>query len=359
MEEIPQLALYGTNRRIGGMVELCPQSEQSLPIGFHGSPIKGPSIEGSRKKAIDHPTRDIAHHLERVTKLFKAKERGGFEVAPESRHKIASTSSLKFGPESPRGFEKGRVKEAIDRDVQWEEFCEALSSASRDGSESTVKSLLENGPFRHVKYQRCLDDALHVAAAAGHQGTVNLLLKNGADINVRGGSYHSDALQVASRAGHEGMVKLLLNNGADMNAQRGVYSNALQAASAGGHDKTVKVLLDEGADVNAQGGAHGSALQAALAEDLDPVKITIENNQVDILCANASQARSSKRENILRLLLEKGADVNARGGLYGSALRAALANKRTDAVKLLLANGANESDLKDENSGWDDAKKPT
>jgi ankyrin repeat protein len=41
------------------------------------------------------------------------------------------------------------------------------------------------------------------------------------------------------------------------------YGNALQAASLQGHEAIVKLLLEKGADVNAQGGHYGNALQAA------------------------------------------------------------------------------------------------
>ncbi|KAJ5320720.1 hypothetical protein N7476_003722 [Penicillium atrosanguineum] len=43
----------------------------------------------------------------------------------------------------------------------------------------------------------------------------------------------------------------------------GAYGNALQAALLDGDHEIVKLLLDKGADINAQGGEHGSALQAA------------------------------------------------------------------------------------------------
>ena len=43
-----------------------------------------------------------------------------------------------------------------------------------------------------------------------------------------------------------------------------ILSKALQVAAYGGHDRVVQMLLDKGADVNAQGGEYGSALQAAL-----------------------------------------------------------------------------------------------
>ncbi|KAF8222835.1 hypothetical protein L208DRAFT_1320375, partial [Tricholoma matsutake] len=71
--------------------------------------------------------------------------------------------------------------------------------------------------------------------------------------------------------------------------------NALQAASSKGDQEIVKLLIEKGADVNAQGGEYGNALQAA-------------SYQGD--------------QEIVKLLIEKGADVNAQGGEYGNALQA-------------------------------------
>ena len=51
--------------------------------------------------------------------------------------------------------------------------------------------------------------------------------------------------------------------------------------------RSVKIILDKGVDVNAQGGYYGNALQAALAKGHDQ---------------------------IVQMLLAKGADVNAQGG---------------------------------------------
>ncbi len=39
-----------------------------------------------------------------------------------------------------------------------------------------------------------------------------------------------------------------------MNAEGGAYGNALQAASLGGHINIVELLLENGANVNAEGG---------------------------------------------------------------------------------------------------------
>ncbi|OCK72825.1 hypothetical protein K432DRAFT_279044, partial [Lepidopterella palustris CBS 459.81] len=45
----------------------------------------------------------------------------------------------------------------------------------------------------------------------------------------------------------------------------------LQASSANGHEHIVRLLLGKGADVNAQGGYYGNALQAASIEGHEQV----------------------------------------------------------------------------------------
>ena len=91
------------------------------------------------------------------------------------------------------------------------------------------------------------------------------------------------------------------------------YGTTLHAASLGGHEKIVTMLLNKGADVNAQGGLYGSALQAASVEGHDQV---------------------------VSMLLDKGADVNAQGGEYGNALQAASVEGHDQVMQMLLDKGA-------------------
>jgi ankyrin repeat protein len=98
-----------------------------------------------------------------------------------------------------------------------------------------------------------------------------------------------------------------------VNAQGGEYGNALQASSARGYEAVVRLLLEKHADVNAQGGYYGTALQAASAEG---------------------------HVNIVQLLLQRNAKVHARGGEYGNALYAASARGHEVIVRLLLSKGA-------------------
>jgi ankyrin repeat protein len=87
----------------------------------------------------------------------------------------------------------------------------------------------------------------------------------------------------------------------------------LSKAAENGHEKVVELLLSKGADVNAQGGVYGNALQAASFGGHDT---TVE------------------------LLLSQGADVNAQGGGYGNALQAASYRGHDTTVELLLSQGA-------------------
>jgi ankyrin repeat protein len=66
-----------------------------------------------------------------------------------------------------------------------------------------------------------------------------------------------------------------------MSMHREDYGNALQAASSGGHEAIVKLLLEKGADVNAQGGDYGNALQAASSEGHEAiVKLLLEKSKL-------------------------------------------------------------------------------
>ncbi|KAM0125328.1 hypothetical protein ACHAO1_010650 [Botrytis cinerea] len=87
----------------------------------------------------------------------------------------------------------------------------------------------------------------------------------------------------------------------------------IQLVGVGEKEEIAKLLLDRGADVNAQGGEYGNALQAA--------------------------AWKGNQETV-KLLLDRGADVNAQGGYHGNALQAAAWIGNQEIVKLLLDRGA-------------------
>ncbi|KAJ7430231.1 ankyrin repeat-containing domain protein, partial [Mycena latifolia] len=103
------------------------------------------------------------------------------------------------------------------------------------------------------------------------------------------------------------------------------------AASRWGHESVAQFLIENGADVNAQGGRFGTALQAASHQGHASV--------AQFLIEKGADAASDGHESVARLLIEMGADVNAQGGKYGTALQAA-SHWGYEAVVRLLINGA-------------------
>ncbi|KAF7983531.1 hypothetical protein HWV62_21088 [Athelia sp. TMB] len=91
------------------------------------------------------------------------------------------------------------------------------------------------------------------------------------------------------------------------------FAPSLYYASTIGLTRLVEKLIDNGADLNERGGKWGTALQAASHEN---------------------------HLGITRLLLEKGANANATGGKYGTALQAASYMGHLRIFRLLLEKGA-------------------
>ena len=126
----------------------------------------------------------------------------------------------------------------------------------------------------------------------------------------------------ASEKGNFADVQAVLTDGADINATEvredsGVYVRGLTAlmmASTNGRTEVVKLLLDKGAEVNLKNNYGITALFMASA-----------NGHTEIV----------------KLLLDKGAEVNVKNTDDGvTALFMASANGHTGIVKLLLDKGA-------------------
>lgn len=162
-----------------------------------------------------------------------------------------------------------------------------LQRAVFAGHEIMVKLLVAQGGSIDRKLDRHGLTALHWACQEGHASMVDVLVKAGASLSAQ--ASRGTALHYAAFAESRGVVQTLLNNGANVSAQGPGGLTALHIAVIDGNEDMVELLLKAGANVNAK--AHnGGASALHIAVSLDPTNIEI-----------------------LRLLLDQGADVDIRG----------------------------------------------
>ena len=111
------------------------------------------------------------------------------------------------------------------------------------------------------------------------------------------------------------IVQYLIGAGADVNYNNG--ATPLYMAAYYGHEQIVKMLIEAGADINVKCVVGWTALQIASARG---------------------------DENIVKMLLKAGADINAKNNNEHTALRYALYNSHERIIKILKSYGQkNES----------------
>lgn len=219
--------------------------------------------------------------------------------------------------------------------------------------------------------------ALHKAITDNNSTQFDILLEKGADINAPsekfGTPLHAACVGLAEnywrRDKSEELrrfhyIEKLLDCGADPNIQGGKFATALQAVCSTECNgklelpmEVVRLLIAQGADVNIQGGHWGSALNAAAAspnyhsdEKIEMMKLLLDNG------AKLDQRDNNDGETPLhvacyegtieavRFLVDRGADVNAEGGRFGTPILHAVAATRYDSIPfltLLMDKGAN------------------
>jgi|GEM_PF-1014326 len=192
--------------------------------------------------------------------------------------------------------------------------------------------------------------ALIVAGAEGHFFTVRVLSTLGVGINSRTDKGRT-ALLGASEGGWLDIVQYLLARGADVNsADRDGYT-ALMAAAFNGHAPVVRLLLDYGALTHLENRHGESAFTGACYRGrVDVVKLFLHNklNPDDTNISTGStgleEAAQAFQSRIVSLLLDAGANPNAKNNSGITALMWAAFNGDLDSAGLLLDRGADVND---------------
>ncbi|KAL2167916.1 hypothetical protein VTG60DRAFT_654 [Thermothelomyces hinnuleus] len=222
-----------------------------------------------------------------------------------------------------------------------------------------------------------LNRALGAAAHAGKAAVVELLLRKGADVHaqhrtvssgflLRTGRPENDepmagmsALQLAACTGHLDVVRLLVEHGANVNPPPSPAGSVLASALLGPYPPMpiLQFLLDSGADPGVDtDGAAGCETPLHLAarrlpEDRRPFHLLVERGAnvnarggdygypLQALCAFSSDYDVDPLAEI-ELLLNGGADINACGGRYGTALQVSCRHNNAEIAAFLLDRGA-------------------
>ncbi|KAJ7208577.1 ankyrin repeat-containing domain protein [Mycena pura] len=250
------------------------------------------------------------------------------------------------GVEFLRKYGPGRIRHV--RDVS-DEDTESEDDAYDEDTES------EDDSYMYEDSDEDSDEAqlgLCLASRNGHTEVVRALLDSGVAPGEEPEDYEYEddyALSAAADGGHIEIVRLLISSGADIN-ERG-YESALVAACLGGHLDIVSLVIANCAPV-----PMGRALQAAAARGaIDIVRLLLEKNadvnEPDYWDGTALQAAISSFHIDIEFLLIEGADVKSNGLTgelypYGccTALAIAAYKGKTDLVLFLLKNNANPTD---------------
>lgn len=258
-----------------------------------------------------------------------------------------------------------------------EDDCEGrtlLHYAAGRGDLEIVKSIVDTlfGKLEVDREDRVHMTPLCLAAANGEIEVVKFLVENKADVNNK----YLPSLDCASRGGDKETVKFLISKGANVNAS-GKGGTPLCTAVRNDYIEIVKLLLDNGADVNMadvfgsipldiakseevkalllkHGAKSGDAsyIEAQMEEAIsnnDPKKMETALKDLDLTlpkhrrAAETSlyKAASYGQEEIVKILLNKGVNVNGRDFYsYSAPLHGAVSANNKKMVKFLISKGA-------------------
>ncbi|KAF1913085.1 ankyrin repeat-containing domain protein [Ampelomyces quisqualis] len=228
---------------------------------------------------------------------------------------------------------------------------QALDHALAEGYESITQILLQRGavirhfpfePFPRRNFDDLMEKSLRIVLSQGYH--IDSLDRNG-----------QTALQVAAERNSKSLVSLLIEEGADKSLaakQLGHYLvNTVKSSERNCERDTVNMLLGYGVDVNAQGPHGNTALIAAISRhgyDYFEVVVDLLNQgarvDMDYGCSEGNAlnvAARLVRIKACEILLEHGADINARSGYARcTAFESACKRGHVKVAKLLLDKDA-------------------
>ena len=188
------------------------------------------------------------------------------------------------------------------------------------------------------------------AITTGDDELVHLMLQRGASVEARCADQITPLMHAVNH-GYLSILELLLRRGAQIDSMTAGWT-ALHKAADMVNVSMVKLLLEKGADIEARSPKEFSPKKHPLArlgsdyEDYDEV----DASDADEGWTALLRAATKGQEAMVGLLVEKGADIEARNPSHGTPLICAAEGKNEATVEFLLKSGA-KVDAED-NFGW-------
>lgn len=205
--------------------------------------------------------------------------------------------------------------------------------------------------------QHELNDALIMAVTVNNIELTKELIEKKANINIKFGEFHTTLLHYAIMFGSQDLAELLILKGADINTKDNRKNTPLHKAALCGKFDVTKLLLANKADVNAvnlwgctplhETIASGNKIivELLLTYNSNPsmvnAKCHIGRTPLHFLATNINEYQSNK--NIIKLLLDRGAYINAQEDRGNTPLVDAVVWNRKNNIELLLEHGADKN----------------
>jgi ankyrin repeat protein len=219
--------------------------------------------------------------------------------------------------------------------------------ASAAGDASRLRDLLTDDAG--LVRERTPEGATGLHLAAGHAEAVRLLIEHGADPNARDLGDNASPLHLAAARGNLDSVRTLLDAGADVHGTGDLHKgDVIGWATREGNEPVIDLLLERG--------ARHHIFSAMALGDLDLVQRLVEENpeslsrrrsrfengQTPLHAAFAPPDGLGGKPNyaMLELLIELGADVEAKDDKGRTPLAIAMLRGDEEATRLLKAAGA-------------------
>jgi len=281
-------------------------------------------------------------------------------------HTVIERTDSRAHPDYPKFYET--IKLLISKGSKY-----GVEHVVRAGDMERIEKLLDDNPqlLKSKDYWR--DPLLFCAIRSGNSQVVEYLVDKGADINQIG-RFEEPPLHAAAYAGSPETVELLIRSGANVNQHGPLGELALHWVAKGTvttiprkintqaqYDEIVKILIDSGSELNTAAKGQRCDLLLYIDDDEPPIdQIKQQLHWLEVVDKPVQKgsppmmafgvgdtvlhaAARWGQGNMVRMLVEAEADIDAKNIHGQTPLHLAIAFKHKRTVEYLLSVGADPS----------------